>query len=292
MNDSTDRVLPVLVCIDDSEEMTDVAQWAAAYAAQVHAPLRLVHTVPDGDWYGSAAFVDGGAFEDELRRLGHEYLERAATAARTVAPDLCVETVSADGTIAAFVSTTRAQLVVLGSRKSSYAREIVLGSNTIRVINHAQSPVLIWRGGADPVNEQRPIVVGIDGSDQSDRALVLALETAQALGTPVIAANYWGRAAHAGVGLGAGYIDWEKVRTQLARWLRSHVAVIREKYPDVEVSTVSAEITPARGLRAISSDASIVVVGCRGRGPLRGAALGSVSQNLIHHAECSVLVVR
>lgn len=292
MSDSTDRVLPVLVCIDDSEEMIDVAQWAAEYAAQVDAPLRLVHTVPDGDWYGSAAFVDGGALEDDLRKLGHEYLERAAAAARTVVPDLYVETVSADGTIAEFVSTTQAELVVLGSRKSSYARDIVLGSNTIRIVNRAQSPVLIWRNGTDPVSERRPIVVGVDGSNQSDRAFVLALDMAHTLGIPVIAAHYWGRAADVGIGLGAGYVDWDKVRAEVKRWLRAHVAVLHEKYPDVKLSIVSAESTPARGLNTLSSNAAIVAVGSRGRGAIRGAALGSVSQNLIHHADCSVLVAR
>jgi nucleotide-binding universal stress UspA family protein len=36
----------------------------------------------------------------------------------------------------------------------------------------------------------------------------------------------------------------------------------------------------------------LVVVGSRGRGALTDSLLGSVSQNLIHHAECPLLVVR
>ncbi|WP_072802579.1 universal stress protein [Rhodococcoides yunnanense] len=292
MNGSTVRERPVVVGIDGSDEAVAAVRWAASYAALVHAPLWLVHTVPGGDWYGSAAFVDGGALENELHRLGQQYLARAEVTARAVSLDLCVESFSVDGTFASFASTTPAELVVLGAKKSGYTRDVVLGSSIIRVVNHAQGPVLVWREGADPGNDRRPVVVGVDGSEQSNRAFELGMEMAQTLGRRLIAANYWGLAAEAVSAIGAGYIDWVKVRADEERWLRTYVAPMREKYPDVILSTVSAESTPSRGLRALSSSAWIVAVGSRGRGALRSVALGSVSQNLVHHSECAVLIVR
>jgi nucleotide-binding universal stress UspA family protein len=55
---------------------------------------------------------------------------------------------------------------------------------------------------------------------------------------------------------------------------------------------VFQDVSPAKGLTELSREAQLVVVGSHGRGRIADAVLGSVSQNLIHHAECPVLVVR
>lgn len=292
MNGTGERVRPVVVGIDSSDGSRAAARWAAMYARSIGAPLRLIHVVPEGDWYGSAAFVDGGALEDDLRRVGKEYLSRASAEATDAAPGVVVEAVCADGSLAGVLATVPAELVVLGTPRTNVARDLLLGSNTIRVVNHVQSPVLVWRSAAESGEEVRPIVVGVDGSSESDRAFSIALDMAHTLGVPLVGANFWGVAAHVGLGLGAGYIDWDKVRADEKRWLETHVSVMREKFPDVKLSTVSADSSPARGLRALSSEALVVAAGSRGRGTLRGAALGSVSQSLLHHAESAVLIVR
>ena len=292
MSNSTDRVLPILVGIDGSTEADAAAQWAAAYAAKVRAPVRLVHAVPDGDWYGSAAFVDGGALERDLRAMGRKHLARAAAAIHVTAPEVSVDSVTADGTIASYVSDAGAELVVLGSRKSSALRDLTLGSNTLRVVTHAHCPVLLLRNAGGSADPARPIVVGVDGSEQSDRALGAALEIADTLGTPVVAVNYWGFAAQAGLGTGFEDVDWVSIRAHEKHWLETHVETMHEKYANVALTTVSAQSSPTRGLRAMSASASMLVVGCRGRGAFLGTILGSVSQNLVHHADCSVLVVR
>jgi nucleotide-binding universal stress UspA family protein len=152
--------------------------------------------------------------------------------------------------------------------------------------------VLIFRPGKEVRSPERPIVVGIDGSEESDRAFTVALELAHVLGATLVAANYWRIAANVGIGLGAGYVDWQKVCADQKQWLTAHVELMHDKYPDVPLSTVSEDGVASRGLRALSSTALMVAVGSRGRGALRGTALGSVSQNLVHHAECSVLIVR
>lgn len=292
MNEISEATAPIIVCVDGSDEALAATRWAAGYAARIHAPLRLLHTVPDGDWYGSAAFVDGGALEEDLRRIGKDHLVRATNAARSVAPDELVETVIADGTLSDFVATTAATLIVLGSRKRSATRDLLFGRNTIGVLERAPGPVLIWRPDSDTTDDSRPIVVGVDASTQSDRALTLAMDIAHTYDRPVVAANYWGVAAKAGVGLGAAYIDWDRVRTEEKRWLDTHVSVLHEKYPSVPLTTISADQSPGRALNALSEDALIVAVGSRGRGAVLGTLLGSVSQNLLHHAHCSVLIVR
>ncbi len=70
------------------------------------------------------------------------------------------------------------------------------------------------------------------------------------------------------------------------------IAPFAAKYRNAHVSKVFQDISPAKGLTDLSKEAQLVVVGSHGRGKLADSILGSVSQSLIHHAECPVLVVR
>jgi nucleotide-binding universal stress UspA family protein len=55
-----------------------------------------------------------------------------------------------------------------------------------------------------------------------------------------------------------------------------------------EVVTLPA----GRALVDGSADATLVVVGTRGRNALAGLVLGSTSHEVLHQARCSVIVVR
>ncbi len=55
---------------------------------------------------------------------------------------------------------------------------------------------------------------------------------------------------------------------------------------------VSNSDRTAPALTSASSGAQLVVVGSHGRGPIRGALLGSTGLHLLRHAECPVLVAR
>jgi nucleotide-binding universal stress UspA family protein len=70
------------------------------------------------------------------------------------------------------------------------------------------------------------------------------------------------------------------------------VAELEKRTPEVDVRTAIEEGNPAKVLIERSKGADLMVVGSRGHGGFAGMLLGSVSQHLVAHAECPVVVVR
>lgn len=141
-----------------------------------------------------------------------------------------------------------------------------------------------------PDRARRPIVVGVDGSPPSRRALAWAVNQARETGTPLVAVAAWE--------LPAGYgwpvpipedVDYEgDVRAELE-------SAVDEVVPDrsgLDITTQVVNGHPAVVLQDMSASASLLVVGSRGHGGFTGMLLGSVSRHLTAHAACPVVVVR
>jgi nucleotide-binding universal stress UspA family protein len=61
---------------------------------------------------------------------------------------------------------------------------------------------------------------------------------------------------------------------------------------DVAIERRVAEGSPGSVLVEASKNAELLVVGSRGHGGFTGMLLGSVSQSVVHHATCPVVIVR
>jgi nucleotide-binding universal stress UspA family protein len=157
---------------------------------------------------------------------------------------------------------------------------------------------VVWRKPvARRTGKPLPVVVGIDESDDSTRALAEAFDIAGALHAPLTVVHMWEIGAAVGMGDlgGQGNMDWkllDVLQSQQRQRMDELVAPLVRQYRNAHVNTVFQDVSPAKGLTDLSREAQLVVVGSHGRGKLADAIFGSVSQNLIHHAECAVLVVR
>jgi len=136
------------------------------------------------------------------------------------------------------------------------------------------------------------IVVGIDGSEGSAAALRFAIEEARIRGARLKAVSAWHvPPAVYGAGWAPSGTDLDEFRKLAESSLLASVAEASGTESGVEIDQVLREGQPADVLLAEARKADLLVVGTRGLGGFKGLLLGSVSQQVAHHAPCPVVVV-
>jgi nucleotide-binding universal stress UspA family protein len=137
------------------------------------------------------------------------------------------------------------------------------------------------------------IVVGVDGSENSVRALQWAGEQARLTGSEVHAVHVW-EFPYMEVAppmLGMTVPPHEDL--EAAAKARLDDAVTRAQLPrDVRVEGIVADGSPARVLLDAAKGADLLVVGARGHGGFLGLLTGSVATQAVNHATVPVVVVR
>jgi nucleotide-binding universal stress UspA family protein len=139
------------------------------------------------------------------------------------------------------------------------------------------------------------IVVGVDGSECARDALTRTATEVALRGARLRVVCAWevSPAVYAGgfaPGVDQGTLDG--LRENAEAVVREAVAEVERLQPSVPCEGEVREGQPAEILLDAARDASLIVVGNRGRGGFASLLLGSVSQQVVHHAPCPVLVVR
>ena len=132
-----------------------------------------------------------------------------------------------------------------------------------------------------------PVVVGVDGSEESRLALRWAFEYAQTSGASVEAIIAWEIPPTYGLAPSYDDVDLEKMAQEtLEETIRS---VLGDNAP---VALRVERGHPAPVLVTASEHAQLLAVGSRGHGAFADMLLGSVSQHCVHQAHCPVVVIR
>ncbi|MFI5696413.1 universal stress protein [Kribbella sp. NPDC051586] len=273
----------VLVGVGDTPESHIALRWAVEAAKAAEAPVRVVRAYLDEVSRWPAIGMDGyvappvaldkyqGELDDAVRyardRLGYDGGSGWLA--------------DSDPTSALLIEADNAEMVVVGTRSRNKMSAAVLGSVATSVASKAPCPVVVVRGEL----RAGPVVVGTDGSPDSEEAVAFAFEAAARSGAELEVVHCWHPQAdhHEAI---------ESTHQLLTDWLAESIEPYRDKCPSVKVRASIREGRASTQLIALSDTASLVVVGSRGRGGVAGLLLGSVSQSLLHHADSPVAIVR
>jgi nucleotide-binding universal stress UspA family protein len=279
----------VVVGVDGSPSSRKAVEAAAREAAVRRRALRIVHALdrprlPVPLPPGGTQDVPEAARED-----ARELLAEAVAIAGRAAPEVPVSAELVSGRPGPVLTgeSRHADLLVVGERGMG---GLLLGSVAVHLAAHALCPVLVVRG--EP-RHTGPVVVGVDGTAESMRAIDFALQEASLRGVPLVAMHAWN---------GTDRTELDRGRTtsppcwggddQERRVLAEALAGTGDRYPDVPVRRQVLRGDAGSLLSEWSQSAQLVVVGDRGRAGLTALVLSSVSQHLIFHAECPTAVVR
>ncbi|MET7807673.1 universal stress protein [Micromonospora chersina] len=282
---------PVVVGVDGSSTSLTAAEHAARAAVARSRPLHLVHGYLHPLGYGVPLNpYDLGV--PAPTEESHKMLEQVAAELVGRHPTLRVEVRQVAGGPGATLveESRRAELVVVGSRGVGGFAGLLLGSVSNQVAQHAHCPVLVVRPAEQPIPVRGPVLVGVDGSELAGHAVRLAADEAVRRDADLVLVHV--RTPERGaVAPDAAAEATAAGQAESAELLAGAAARIRADHPVlsvVERPVVGA--SPEQALIEASGEAALVVVGSRGRGGFAGLLLGSVSQALVQHAHCPVLV--
>lgn len=138
------------------------------------------------------------------------------------------------------------------------------------------------------------ILVGVDGSHHSERALEWAMKEAAVRHVPLtVLTVHQVTAGWLGHGTGGHPEDaalLEQTKAAAQEQVDKVLAGLDGPHPEpVTVRAVNG--VPAEALLGAAADAEVVVVGARGTGGFARLRMGSVSDQVAHHALCPVVIV-
>lgn len=285
---------PIVVGVDGSAASKVALDWAARDAATREVPIKLVNVLNPPVVMAFPEVPMPPGYLQWLEEEGRKALEsgRATVeeATRGVTVEVSTEMVSGSTVPALVEESKAASMVVVGCRGRGALSRALLGSVSTGLVHHAMCPVAIIHD-EDPLMphpSKAPVVVGVDGSPASERALEIAFEQASFRGVDVLAVHAW---SDTGVFEFPG-ADWSAQQQMGEETLSERLSGWQERYPDVLVRRLVVPDRPAHQLLEQAKSAQLLVVGSHGRGGFTGALLGSVSTAVVHGARMPVIVAR
>ena len=288
----------IVVAVDGSDASKVAVTWAANTALKRGVPLRLVSAYSMPQFLYAEGMLPPQELYDDLEAETMEKIEEARKIALDFAPELEVTHQIEEGSPIDLLLDLSAQctMIVMGSRGLGGLSGMVMGSVSAAVVSHSECPVVVVREDnlLTEATKYGPVVVGVDGSNVSQRAVEFAFAEAAARKCKLVAVHTWMdmQVQSSLAGLAAAQQQWQVVEDEQRRMLSDRLSFWEDKYPEVEVEKVVTRDRPVRALTDASEGAQLLVVGSHGRGGFKGMLLGSTSRALLQAAPCPMMVVR
>jgi nucleotide-binding universal stress UspA family protein len=285
----------ILVGLDGSPNATAALSWAIDEARARGASVEVVYV-----WHEPTLAYDAAGYvpltRSEVEQQAQNILANALTAMAPI-EDVKVHLRAASGNpsevLAWAAEDVDISLVAVGSRGHAGLAGLFLGSVSHALTHRCPKPIVIVPSGWPPAGVEdagRKIVVGVDGSPESERALAWAIHEGTARRAPVEAVMVWGTPsplvpAHPPLG-GLAVTGADAKLNDVIRRVVDREAVAGNR---VECLVLSGR--PAQCLVEEAREGQLLVLGRRGLGRARETVSGSVSHACTNHAPVPVVVI-
>jgi nucleotide-binding universal stress UspA family protein len=280
----------IVVGVDESEGAAEALRWAVREADARDAVLTAALV---WGWLDQHHLDPGEPFDpkyheaDALAQLEQMVAKALLTG---VPPGIRLKAISDLAGPGLVRAAADADLLVVGARGLGGFKGLLVGSVSQHCLHHAPCPVAVVRDQDDPPREIRRIVVGIDGSTTSLRALDWALDAARAHRSRVEVVHAW-HPSYVNP-MDAYLISSADVLEQSARTVLDE-AIARADDRDLAdpIEGLLVLGSAGRAIVDVADGADLIVVGSRQQSAAGCLFLGSTSLQVTHHADCPVVVV-
>ena len=289
----------ILLATDGSKEAELATKTALKLAQQTGSELHVIHVLAL-----PLDTQDPSSFEPDVRRqLEKRTRARLEEMVRRI--EISGGTVEGshlrvgrpDAQIITQAEEMGAGLIVMGSRGFGSMRRALTGSVSDSVVRHAHCPVMVVLG--EPTEFPTKILLATDGSEEAELASSTAADLAKSTNSEL----------HVVYVEPVSYVyemtEWETYRADLPDKLEQASEELAESRLETQVQKMEEAGAQISGTHARVGfpdveivglagkvGAGLIVMGSRGRGPLKRALMGSVSDSVVRRSHCPVLVVR
>lgn len=269
---------------DGSSGAAHATEWALTQARGRGVHLTLVRTwqIPALDFPVSVESTDAFAPTQACENVD-EIIARAADGGVTVSQHI----VSGAAASTLLEASADASLLVIGARGLGGFRRLLLGSISSQCATHAVVPTVVVPSAAATDRPIARLVVGLDGSERSQRALTWAVEFAPE-GCAIVVVGAWMPSKSGFEAVAQHYTN----ELQRSRDRFNEILDAREAAAGSTLFERRFDFAdPATTLLDAASRADLLVVGKRGHSGLSAAILGSVSTHVLHHSPVPVAII-
>jgi nucleotide-binding universal stress UspA family protein len=296
----------IIVPIDFSEMSMQAIQFAEQLAPRFGASIHLVHVHQfnyAADFMAPAGSIVPFSFMPYKQAVEESVLKELHAVARKC----CVSAASCHvltgappfDEICRLAQTVPADLVVMPTHGRTGLKHVFLGSTAERIVQHSSCPVLVTRGKALQENNGtrfriKTILVPVDFSTCSQKGLRYAIAFANEFGAKIILlhATYLGY-IYSSEGTAIYNIPrlQKAARKTAERKMRELVRSM--KFGAVKFETAFTNGSPVIDICAFAKDhdVDLIITSTHGFTGFTHVLIGSIAEQVVRHAPCSVLVV-
>jgi len=276
-----------MVAVDGSRTCLVAEELVVVLAKKFQSRVTVVHAVHEQLLDLGAKTPFGEIPQPVVKEITEWFVQKGEEVLRNTQALFSEEGIEIDAKLAygdpaesiiSLAANEKYDLIVIGNRGETEAEVFSLGSNAEKISRHAECSVLIVK----EKTKISKILAAIDGSENANKALQQAVQLAQKLDAEVTVVNV----------MECGLFG---LKPKVAQDVGERI--LSKAMDEAKVVKVTKRFefgNPAEKIIEIANkeNYSLIVVGSRGLSRTKRFFLGSVSDDVSHHAHCSVLIVR